>query len=42
MYFFGRYIRLEKSKDLMELDLLSKEEYEKLKEKLTPLILDSN
>jgi len=31
--------KLKESKDLMELDLLSKEEYEKLKEKLTPIIL---
>ena len=32
--------KLKESKDLMELDLLSKEEYEKLKEKLTRIILD--
>ena len=32
--------KLKESKDLMELDLLSKEEYEKLKEKLIPIILD--
>ena len=32
--------KLKESKDLMELDFLSKEEYEKLKEKLTPIILD--
>ena len=32
--------KLKESKDLMELDLLSKEEYKKLKEKLTPIILD--
>tara|TARA_B100001758_G_scaffold237747_1_gene240130 strand:- start:572 stop:1231 length:660 start_codon:yes stop_codon:yes gene_type:complete len=31
--------KLKESKDLMELDLLSKEEYEKLKERLTPIIL---
>lgn len=32
--------KLKESKDLMELELLSKEEYIKLKEKLTPIILD--
>ena len=32
--------KLKESKDLMELDFLSKEEYEKLKEKLTPIILE--
>jgi len=32
--------KLKESKDLMELDLLSKEEYKKLKEKLIPIILD--
>ena len=32
--------KLKESKDLMELDFLSKEEYEKLREKLTPIILD--
>ena len=32
--------KLKESKDLMELNLLSKVEYEKLKEKLTPIILD--
>ena len=32
--------KLKESKDLMELDLLSKEDYKKLKEKLTPIILD--
>ena len=32
--------KLKESKDLMELDLLSKEEYENLKEKLIPIILD--
>ena len=32
--------KLKESKDLMELDFLSKEEYEELKEKLTPIILD--
>ena len=32
--------KLKESKDLMELDLLSKEEYEKLKERLIPIILD--
>jgi hypothetical protein len=32
--------KLKESKALMELDFLSKEEYEKLKEKLTPIILD--
>ena len=31
--------KLKESKDLMEIDLLSKEDYEKLKEKLTPIIL---
>jgi hypothetical protein len=31
--------KLKESKDLMELELLSKAEYEKLKEKLTPIIL---
>jgi len=31
--------KLKESKDLMELELMSKEEYEKLKEKLTPIIL---
>jgi hypothetical protein len=32
--------KLKESKDLMEIDLLSKEDYEKLKERLTPIILD--
>ena len=32
--------KLKESKDLMELDLLSKEEYEELKERLIPIILD--
>jgi len=32
--------KLKESKDLMELDLLSKEEYEKLKEELISIILD--
>ena len=32
--------KLKESKDLMEIDLLSKEDYEKLKDKLTPIILD--
>ncbi len=32
--------KLKESKDLMELGFLSKEEYEQLKEKLTPIILD--
>ena len=32
--------KLKESKDLMELDLLSKEEYEELKERLMPIILD--
>ena len=32
--------QLKESKDLMELGLLSKEEYKKLKEKLTPVIMD--
>ena len=32
--------KLKENKDLMELDFLSKEEYQKLKEKLTPIILD--
>lgn len=32
--------KLKESKDLMELDFLSKEEYEKLREKLTPIILE--
>ena len=32
--------KLKESKDLMELDLLTKEEYEKLKEKLIPIILN--
>ena len=32
--------KLKESKDLMELDLLSKQEYKKLKEKLTPIIMD--
>ena len=31
--------KLKESKDLMELDLLSKEEYKQLKERLTPIIL---
>ena len=31
--------KLKESKDLMELDFFSKEEYEKLKERLTPIIL---
>lgn len=32
--------KLKESKDLMELGFLSKEKYDKLKEKLTPIILD--
>ena len=32
--------KLKESKDLMELDLLSKQEYSKLKEKLTPIIMN--
>lgn len=32
--------KLKESKDLMELNFLSKEEYEKLKENLTPIILE--
>ena len=32
--------KLKESKDLMELDFLTNEEYEKLREKLTPIILD--
>ena len=34
--------KLKESKDLMELDFLSKEEYEKLKEMLSPIILDKH
>ena len=33
--------KLKESKDLMELDFLSKEEYEKIREQLTPIILDN-
>ena len=36
----GKRFDKKESKDLMELDLLSKEEYEKLKEKLIPIILN--
>ena len=32
--------KLKESKDLMELDFLSKEEYEKLREELRPIIID--
>ena len=32
--------KLKASKDLMELEIISKEEYEKIKNKLTPLIID--